>query len=84
MDQRRWKTWKNDTSGFSGFFGRNDNPVNYKPNRHNYKIKVRSERRTGQQAQRLVAGPEVRLALRKKAIGWRFSDRMGLKRATGP
>jgi plastocyanin len=45
VDQRRWKTWKNDTSGFHAFFGRNDNPVNYNPDRHNYKIKVRSERR---------------------------------------
>ena len=26
-------------------FGRNDNPVNYNPDGHNYKIKVRSERR---------------------------------------
>ena len=26
-------------------FGHNDHPVNYRPNRHNYKIKVRSERR---------------------------------------
>jgi plastocyanin len=45
VDQRRWKKWKNDTSGFRAFFGRNDNPVNYNPNRHNYKIKVRSERK---------------------------------------
>jgi plastocyanin len=45
VDQRKWKTWKNDTSGFHAAFGRNDNPVNYRPNRHNYKIKVRSERR---------------------------------------
>ena len=45
VDQRKWKTWKNDTSGFHAFFGRNDNPVNYNPDRHNYKIKVRSERR---------------------------------------
>lgn len=45
VDRRRWKTWKNDTSGFSGFFGRNDRPVNFRPNRHNYKLKVRSERR---------------------------------------
>lgn len=45
VDQRKWKTWKNDTSGFHAFFGRNDNPVNYNPDNHNYKIKVRSERR---------------------------------------
>jgi plastocyanin len=45
VDQRRWKTWKNDTRKFRGFFGRNDRPVNYNPDRHNYKIKVRSERR---------------------------------------
>ena len=45
VDQRKWKIWKNDTSSFRGFFGRNDNPVNYNPNRHNYRIKVRSERR---------------------------------------
>jgi plastocyanin len=45
VDRRRWKTWKNDARGFHAFFGRNDNPVNYRPNRHTYKIKVRSERR---------------------------------------
>ncbi len=45
VDQRRWKTWKNDTSKFHAAFGHNDNPVNYRPNRHTYKIKVRSERR---------------------------------------
>ena len=45
VDQGRWKTWKNDTASFRAFFGRNDRPVNYRPNRHNYKIKVRSERK---------------------------------------
>jgi plastocyanin len=45
VDQRKWKTWKNDTSKFHAAFGHNDNPVNYRPNRHTYKIKVRSERR---------------------------------------
>ena len=45
VDQRRWKTWKNDTRAFHAFFGRNDNPVNYNPDNHNYRIKVRSERR---------------------------------------
>ena len=45
MDQGRWKTWKNDTASFRAFFGRNDRPVNYRPNRHNYKLKVRSERK---------------------------------------
>ena len=45
MDQRRWKTWKNDTRAFHASFGRNDNPVNYNPDNHTYKIKVRSERR---------------------------------------
>ena len=46
VDNRRWKTWKNDTRSFHGAFGHKDNPVNYNPSRHNYKIKVRSERRT--------------------------------------
>jgi len=46
VDNRRWKTWKNDTRSFHGAFGHKDNPVNYSPSRHNYKIKVRSERRT--------------------------------------
>jgi hypothetical protein len=45
VDQRKWKTWKNDTPSFQAAFGHNDNPVNYRPNRHTYKIKVRSERR---------------------------------------
>ena len=45
VDQRRWNTWKNDTRAFHAAFGHNDRPVNYRPNRHNYKIKVRSERR---------------------------------------
>jgi plastocyanin len=45
VDQRKWKTWKNDTRKFHAAFGHNDNPVNYRPNRHTYKIKVRSERR---------------------------------------
>lgn len=45
VDQRRWKTWKNDTPRFHAAFGHNDHPVNYRPNRHTYKIKVRSERR---------------------------------------
>jgi hypothetical protein len=45
VDQRQWKTWKNDTPSFQAAFGHNDNPVNYRPNRHTYKIKVRSERR---------------------------------------
>jgi plastocyanin len=44
VDQGRWKTWKNDTAKFHGFFGRSNNPVNFRPSRHNYKIKVRSER----------------------------------------
>jgi plastocyanin len=59
VDQRRWKKWKNDTSGFRGFFGRHDNPVNYNPNRHNYKIKVRSERR--QVSKRSNWSPALRL-----------------------
>ncbi len=45
VDRRDWKTWKNDTASFRAFFGRNDRPVNYRPNRHNYKLKVRSERK---------------------------------------
>ena len=45
VDQRKWKTWKNDTPSFHAAFGHNDNPVNYRPDRHTYKIKVRSERR---------------------------------------
>jgi plastocyanin len=45
VDHRRWKTWKNDTPKFQAAFGHNDNPVNYRPNRHTYKIKVRSEGR---------------------------------------
>jgi len=44
VDQRNWKTWRNDTSTFQGNFGHNDHPVNYRPNRHTYKLKVRSER----------------------------------------
>jgi plastocyanin len=44
VDQGRWKNWKNDTRKFHGFFGRSNNPVNYRPGRHNYKLKVRSER----------------------------------------
>ena len=42
---RKWKTWKNDTASFHAAFGHNDRPVNFRPNRHNYKLKVRSERR---------------------------------------
>ncbi len=45
VGQGRWKTWKNDTAAFRAFFGRNDRPVNYRPNRRNYKLKVRSERK---------------------------------------
>lgn len=45
VDQRKWKTWKNDTPSFNAAFGHNDHPVDYRPNRHSYKIKVRSERR---------------------------------------
>lgn len=45
VDQRKWKSWKNDTRAFHAAFGHNDRPVNYRPNRHNYKLKVRSERR---------------------------------------
>jgi|EndMetStandDraft_8_1072994.scaffolds.fasta_scaffold57799_2 plastocyanin len=45
VDHRRWKTWRNDTRSFHGAFGHKDSPVNYNPSRHNYKIKVRSERR---------------------------------------
>jgi plastocyanin len=45
VDQRDWKIWKNDTAGFRAVFGHNDNPVNFRPNRHTYKIEVRSERR---------------------------------------
>jgi plastocyanin len=44
VDNRKWKTWKNDTARTQGRFGRNDNPVNY-TGRHTYKVKVRSERR---------------------------------------
>jgi plastocyanin len=44
VDRGRWRTWRNDTSRFQGNFGRNDHPVNYRPNRHTYKIEVRSER----------------------------------------
>jgi hypothetical protein len=43
VDQTRWKTWKNDTPSFHAAFGHND-PVDYRPNRHTYKIEVRSER----------------------------------------
>ena len=45
VDQRNWKTWKNDTRSRHGSFGHNDNPVNYRPSLHTYKIKVRSERK---------------------------------------
>ena len=45
VDHRRWKTWRNDTRSFQGAFGHSDRPVNYRPRRHNYRIKVRSERR---------------------------------------
>ena len=45
VDHRRWKTWKNDTASFHAAFGHNDHPVDYRPNRHTYKIEVRSERR---------------------------------------
>jgi plastocyanin len=45
VDQRKWKTWRNDTPSFHAAFGHNDNPVDYRPNRHTYKIEVRSERR---------------------------------------
>jgi plastocyanin len=45
VGQRRWKIWKNDTPKFHAAFGHNDNPVNYRPNRHTNKIKERSERR---------------------------------------
>jgi hypothetical protein len=45
VDQRDWKIWKNDTAGFRAAFGHNDNPVNYRPNLHTYKVAVRSERR---------------------------------------
>ncbi|MEK6272105.1 MAG: hypothetical protein AABM42_05590 [Actinomycetota bacterium] len=45
VDQRKWKTWKNDTPTFHAAFGHNDRPVNYRPSLHTYKIKVRSERR---------------------------------------
>jgi plastocyanin len=45
VDRRKWKTWKNDTRSFHALFGRNDRPVNFAPSRHNYKLKVRSERR---------------------------------------
>lgn len=45
VDQRKWKTWKNDTPSFQAAFGHNDHPVDYRPNRHIYEIKVRSERR---------------------------------------
>jgi plastocyanin len=45
VDQRQWKTWKNDTRGFHASFGHNDRPVNYRPNLHTYKVQVRSERR---------------------------------------
>ena len=45
VDSRSWKTWRNDTRSFQGAFGHKDSPVNYRPSRHNYKIKVRSERR---------------------------------------
>ena len=45
VDHRRWKTWKNDTGKFQANFGRNDKPVNFNPNRHTYKLEVRSERR---------------------------------------
>jgi plastocyanin len=45
VDRRDWKIWKNDTPGLDAAFGHNDNPVNFRPNRHTYKIEVRSERR---------------------------------------
>ena len=32
-------------AAFRAFFGRNNRPVNYRPNRRNYKLKVRSERK---------------------------------------
>jgi len=44
VDHRRWKIWKNDTPKFRGAFGHKDRPVNFNPNRHTYKIEVRSER----------------------------------------
>jgi plastocyanin len=45
VDHRRWKVWKNDTTKFEGNFGHNDRPVNFRPSRHTYKVKVRSEKR---------------------------------------
>jgi hypothetical protein len=59
VDRGRWKTWRNDTSRFQGKFGRNDHPVNYRPNRHTYKIEVRSER--GQVSKRSDWSPALTL-----------------------
>jgi plastocyanin len=59
VDNRRWKTWKNDTAKFQGSFGRHDNPVDYRPNRHTYKLKVRSERR--RVSKRSGFSPTIRL-----------------------
>jgi plastocyanin len=44
VDHRKWKVWKNDTRKLQGNFGHNDKPVNFRPSRHTYKVKVRSER----------------------------------------
>jgi plastocyanin len=59
VDNRRWKTWKNDTAKVQARFGRNDGPVDYRPNAHTYRVKVRSERR--QVAKRSGFSPAIRL-----------------------
>jgi plastocyanin len=58
VDDRRWKTWKNDTAKIQGSFGRNDKPVNY-TSRHIYSVKVRSERR--QVSKRSGFSPAIRI-----------------------
>ena len=59
VDHGNWRTWRNDTSGFQGNFGRNDHPVNYRPARHEYQIEVRSER--GQVSKRSDWSPALTL-----------------------
>jgi hypothetical protein len=59
VDNRRWKTWKNDTAKVQANFGHRNGPVDYRPSRHTYRVKVRSERR--QVAKRSGFSPAVTL-----------------------
>ena len=59
VDNRRWTTWKNDTAKVQARFGHRNGPVDYRPSRHTYRVKVRSERR--QVAKRSGFSPAVTL-----------------------